>query len=67
MRLEQISHENQLHSAQECIAHARFFRLTPHSTIDQDARTIRFGLLILDDDGEHIVGPRLVRDLSPLH
>jgi len=66
-KLEQISHENQLHSAQKCIARARFFRLTPQDTIAADERTIRFGLLILDDNGEHILGPRLVRDLSPLH
>ena len=28
---------------------------------------IRFGLLILDDHGEFLVGPRRVRDPSPLH
>ena len=29
--------------------------------------SIRFGLLIIDDKGEHLIGPRRVRDLSPLH
>uniref|UniRef100_A0A7S2G3S8 F5/8 type C domain-containing protein n=1 Tax=Haptolina brevifila TaxID=156173 RepID=A0A7S2G3S8_9EUKA len=63
----EITHKDQVYSAQECIATARYFRLTPQANIAQDAKQIRFGLIILDDGGEHTVGPRRVRDLSPLH
>ena len=63
----EITHKDQVYTAQECIASARYFRLIPRGSIAQDAKRIRFGLIILDDGGKHIVGPRRVRDLSPLH
>ena len=60
-------HRYSVYRGGTCHAHARYFRLTPAATIKQDDRKIRFGLIILDDGGEHIIGPRRVRDLSPLH
>ena len=68
------------HLAQACIATARYVRLTPHPQGSATGMVcnpqnrqcfnkagIRFGLLILDDHGEFLVGPRRVRDPSPLH
>jgi hypothetical protein len=46
------------------IATARYFRLTLK---EYNRGYLRFGLLILDDHGEYLVGPKRVRDLSPLH
>jgi len=64
---EEIVHRDQVFTAQECIAFARYFRLTPKESIATDGKQIRFGLIILDDGGVHTVGPRRVRDLSSLH
>ena len=49
-----------------CLAHARYFRFEPdpHKNIQMKCR---IGLLVLDDQGAHLVGPRYVRDHSPLH
>ena len=65
------------HLAHACIATTRYVRLTPEgSTTGMGCKQhgqcgnkagIRFGLLILDDHGEFLVGPRRVRDPSPLH
>ena len=64
----EIPHANQFYLANDCIAYARYFRLIPHAgNWNNDAFTLRFGLLILDDDGDHLVKPRFARDLSPLH
>ena len=63
-----IQHESQWHVASTCIASARYFRLKPHYTGTNTGTTaIRVGFLILDDNGQHLTGPRRVRDLSPLH
>lgn len=47
------------------IAHARYFRFEPAG--DKISNKCRIGLLVLDDQGAHLVGPRYVRDHSPLH
>jgi len=67
-----MPHTPQFYLAQCCIAYARYFRILPHTVPGQsgwnkDSHTLRFGLVILDDGGDHLVGPRFVRDLSPLH
>ena len=49
---------------QNSFAHARFFRFEPNDKISTKCRV---GLLVLDDQGAHLVGPRYVRDHSPLH
>ena len=51
-------------------AHARYFRFVPHNKFKEEGNLeikCRVGLLVLDDQGAHLVGPRYVRDHSPLH
>jgi len=52
--------------ADQCIARARYFRLSPDSNGAEPSRQIRFGLLVLDDHADHLE-TRRVRGLSPLH
>ena len=49
---------------QNSFAHARYFRFEPNNSISNKCQV---GLLVLDDQGAHLVGPRYVRDHSPLH
>lgn len=68
--IAEIPHKSHIHAARKCIAHARYFRFVPNAGYSQQQHThkkVAFGLLILDDQGEFLVGPRYVRDLSPLH
>ena len=55
-------------------AHARYFRFEPPQgpnaagwDNDKIETKCHVGLLVLDDQGAHLVGPRYVRDHSPLH
>ena len=69
-----------MHEAGRCVlqnnsfAHARYFRFEPPQGPNAAgwdpggiSKRCRVGLLVLDDQGAHLVGPRYVRDHSPLH
>lgn len=59
-----VNHHNHCELQERSLAHARYFRFEP---CDNIGSKFRVGLLVLDDQGAHLVGPRYVRDHSPLH